>query len=129
MGIANRHLGRWQRQADAAIKLANVKRIDRHRGRALGEAITFDQGRFGQDLPALGHRALYGSTAPHRQAQTAEIDFADIRMVQQAIKKRIDRRQRHDAVAHQQFHKSIDIARVRHQHIRSAQPSKRQAGA
>ena len=129
MGVAYRHLGRRQRQADAAVVGWQIIGIDRYRGRAFGQAIALDQRRLGELLPALGHGALHGGTTAYGQAQCAEVELGKVRVVEQAVEHGVDGCKRHAAVFRHHFDKAVNVARIGHQHIGAAHAQQTQAGA
>ena len=127
--VADRHLGGWHGQADAAVECGQVQRVDGHGGRALGEPIAFDQRCPGHGLPALGHRPLHGAATADGKTQLAEVDLGKVGVVEQAVEERIDGRQPRKAVLGQHLHKGRNVAWVGHQHVAATQADEAQAGA
>ena len=64
-------VGGRDRQADGAVVVGQVHRIDAGGRRGLGQAVGLDQGDAGDLLPALGDRALHRHAAAQREVQRA----------------------------------------------------------
>ncbi len=118
--VQDRDFGRWQRQADGTAVFGDAGWIGASDRRCFGQAVTFDNRAAGNFFPFVRNRFLHCHAATNAYAISGEIQLGEIRMIQQGVVQRIDRRESVDLVLRHFLDQAGDVARIRDQQIQGA---------
>ena len=113
--VADRDVGRRQRQADRTVEPGRVETVDRRARRRLRESPGLRQHVARDLLPLLRDRTLHRHAAAQAHAQLAEIETVETRCVQQRVEQRVDAAEEREAMLAQVDHERGEVARIRDQ--------------
>ena len=92
-------LGRRDRQADRAVVLGQVERIDRRRRRGLGEPVASISGTPVTSFQRSATACCTAMPPPSVISQRREVELRELRVVEQRVEQRVDAGERREPVA------------------------------
>ena len=118
--VADRDVCRRKGQSYCAVPFGDVAAIAGEHRRCLRQAVTFDDRTAGRLHPCLGDRLLYRHAAGDRGFQHAQIELAEVGMMQQRVVERVDGGEHVHLVMAQFLDEAANVARVRNQDAHAA---------
>ena len=91
--VADRNVGRRQRQADGAGPFGDVAAIAGEHRRSFRQAVALDDRLAGRLQPGVGDRLLHRHAAGDRGLEHAPVELAEIGMIEQRVVERVHRRE------------------------------------